>query len=291
MSEGVDDTASERLIHAPSSGQSVAGAPTGSAAARDPAAGLQKVLGSRRWIRREWPFPHVIARDLFTDAVYSDLEASLNDLIDENSGVAPGGTRYRAEYVERGLDFGPEVASPYRLFFSRPWHDMLAGIFGVSASGYMSGGLHHHAVGSPGGRVHHDLNPGFFAGVPGRDEVVISSALCDYKTGQMRDGGPAPVETIRAVAALFYVANPRWRPGDGGGTGLYERGTDPIDRAAAAIPPINNSLVAFECTPWSFHGFMGNPRVPRNSMVMWIHRPKADVIARWGEAPIVPWVR
>ena len=52
---------------------------------------------------------------------------------------------------------------------------------------------------------------------------------------------------------------------------------------------MNNSLVLFECTPFSWHGYLGNRAKPRNSVVMWLHRPKADVVARWGEPSIVRW--
>jgi hypothetical protein len=45
----------------------------------------------------------------------------------------------------------------------------------------------------------------------------------------------------------------------------------------------------FECRPNSYHGFISNKRGARNSMIMWLHRPKQDVIDRWGEDAIVYW--
>ena len=34
---------------------------------------------------------------------------------------------------------------------------------------------------------------------------------------------------------------------------------------------------------------LGNRVQARNSIVMWLHREKADVVARWGETAIVRW--
>ena len=91
------------------------------------------------------------------------------------------------------------------------------------------------------------------------------------------------------MAVLFYLANEPWRPGDGGETALFHGAGGGIDRPAAVVPPVNNSMLAFECTPFSFHTFLSNVRTPRNSVVMWLHRPKSEVEERWTSRPIVYW--
>jgi hypothetical protein len=254
---------------------------------------LQEVLANRRWTRRTRPFPVVIARNVLTERVYAELEKAFRELLDppdsDSAGLPPGCTRYRADHVQWGVDFGPVVPHPFGIFFSRAWHDMLATIFSVPATGHMSGGLHHHDPGSAPGRVHHDLNPGWFDGHPPPEEITLTSCAIDYKTGEVRSDGVQPVETIRAVTMIFFLDNGGWRPAVGGGTGLYARSSDRIDCPAVAIPPIDNSLVAFECTPFSFHGFLGSPLLPRNSLILWLHRPKAEALARWGASPVVPW--
>jgi Rps23 Pro-64 3,4-dihydroxylase Tpa1-like proline 4-hydroxylase len=88
---------------------------------------------------------------------------------------------------------------------------------------------------------------------------------------------------------LFYLSNPPWRRGGGGSTGLYRSGDDDIRRPVASVPPLNNSMLLFECTPQSFHGFISNVRTPRNSIVMWLHQTKAQVGQLWGEGAIVPY--
>ena len=95
--------------------------------------------------------------------------------------------------------------------------------------------------------------------------------------------------TIRGVAIIYYLNNLAWAPGDRGETGLYRAAQDPIEHPVVEVPPSNNSLLAFECTPHSFHTFRGNNRYARNSVIVWIHRQKSTVLGRWGDAAIVPW--
>jgi 2OG-Fe(II) oxygenase superfamily len=171
---------------------------------------------------------------------------------------------------------------------SREWHDLLARIVGVTATGDVSASVHHHDPGGASGWPHNDLNPGWFAEpAAGPDEVRLAAeGDVGYHHGTRPEGVPAR-ETVRAVSLLFYLANPPWSPGDGGETGLYE--SVRADRPSVAVPPVNNSLVAFECTPFSYHGFISNHRAPRNSVVMWLHRDRGEAVERWGEQSIVSW--
>jgi Rps23 Pro-64 3,4-dihydroxylase Tpa1-like proline 4-hydroxylase len=98
-----------------------------------------------------------------------------------------------------------------------------------------------------------------------------------------------PAHAVRAIAVLYFLHNGPWRPGDGGEMGLYASTSDPIDQPAVAVPPVDNSIVLFECTPHSLHGFIHNRRVPRSSMIMWVHRPRPDVVAQWSARSIVEW--
>jgi hypothetical protein len=167
---------------------------------------------------------------------------------------------------------------------------MLASLFQVRASGRVNAGIHHHKVGSKHGRIHNDLNPGWFGGAPTWDGVTISDGnFCHYTTGRISHSGVKPVEVIRAVALIYYLGNPSWRDGEGGETGLYARPDDDVSKPAISIPPINNSLIALECTPTSYHSFISNRVHPRNSIIMWLHRPKRDVLVRWGAQAINQW--
>ena len=244
---------------------------------------LAEVLQNRRWVRRTHPFPHVVAADVFVPAFYAELAAEFRRIAQEHPEAF---RRSMPGYDAAGSEVGRD--GPLGVFVSRPWHDLVAGVGRVQPTGDVSASLHHHEPGAASGWPHNDLNPGWFpepAPDPGEVRLSIDGDV-GYHRGERPPGVPAR-ETIRAVSLLFYLANPPWSAGDGGETGLYRSPSDPAP--AASIPPVDNSLVLFECTPYSWHAFVSNRAKPRNSVVMWLHRPKADVIDRWGEAAIVPW--
>jgi hypothetical protein len=255
---------------------------------------LDSILANRRWCRDLHPFPHVTATDVLRLDAYRDIEAHFTKLLAE--GWTRDSETIRFQQHRRGYDaavlnFDGEVPGPFALFFSAAWHDLLAGLFNLTnAPGYMSGGLHHHSVGSASGGVHNDLNPAWFVGRPPPGAIVLSDERrCEYKTGQTLGSSEEPRRLIRGVAMIFYLANGKWRPEDGGTTGLYRWASDPVDSPARQIPPLDNSLVAFECTPYSFHSFTTNHRSPRNCMVAWIHRDPEALPSRWTEDAVVAW--
>ncbi len=249
---------------------------------------LDEVLESRRWIRRSAPFPHIVAHKVFADEIYAELEASFKTLLaapsQEHFNVGP--FRHRSAYDVYSIGFTPRMTGPLSLFISRSWHDRLAAVLGMTVTGDINGGLHHHRVGSASGRIHNDLNPGWF---PLADDGVgtnVSDERCDYHSGATAEAGLAVQERVRAAAMLFYINNPPWRAGDGGETGLYLSASD--SEPAASVPPINNTLLLFECTPYSYHRFLSNRRNERNSIILWLHRTKAEAVLRWGNK-IVYW--
>lgn len=247
---------------------------------------LADTLDNRRWWRRSEPFPHVVGYDVLRDEVYQDVVRAFRASLGTGRGYLSG-------HDIHGVTLTPDQHGPLRLFTSRPWHDMLARLAGVRATGDVNCGLHHHVTGSASGFPHNDLNPGWFVRYPSADGIRLARPdLCEYTTGELRGTPRDPVvETVRAVAAIFYLDNEVWSPGDGGVTGLYRNASDPVDEPVAVVPPVNNSMLLFECTPFSFHGFVSNRRHPRNSIVLWLHRPKADVVTRWGEQAIVKYGR
>ena len=138
--------------------------------------------------------------------------------------------------------------------------------------------------------MHNDLNPGWFADRPDPFGINLSrNELCNYSTGAATDPSIPVHPTVRAIALLLYLHNPPWSPGDGGETGLYSYRKQPVSQPTKAIAPRNNSLFLFECRPTSYHSFLKNRNGPRNSMIMWLHRPYQNAVERWGERSIVQW--
>jgi hypothetical protein len=260
---------------------------------------IAQLLERHSWMFCNDPFPHVRAQAVFTPTIYRELEGAFETILSGRplaSWPAVGFSRNMPGYDACAIDFDVQVGWPFSVFVSRSWHDLFTRLFGVDGNLHVSGALHHHAAGSRAGFVHNDLNPGWFVDADGADvatpvDVAIPQGhLCNYRNGVTLAGAAVnAIETIRGVAIIYYLNNSDWSAGDGGETGLYRAGRDPVGQYVVAVPPVNNSLVAFECTPSSFHSFLANPRRPRNSVCVWLHRPKETVVAKWGNSAIVPW--
>jgi hypothetical protein len=256
---------------------------------------IGEILANKRWTRRDYPFPHFTAQNVFVKNIYQSLESAFQHILarglgpKRQDGVARF-SRNMSGYDAYGLSFEPSFNGPLRVFLSRAWHDTLSAVAGVNATRDLSGGLHHHSAGSSSGSVHNDFNPGWFTDRHSPNGInVADSRVCDYNLGTLRQAGLKPRQCVRAVAMLFYLNNPPWSPGNGGETGLYCSNSDAVERPSAVIPPINNSILIFECTPYSYHTFLRSQSHPRNSVILWLHRPLAEVVRRWGEGKIVYW--
>jgi LPS sulfotransferase NodH len=247
---------------------------------------LEDVLASRRWWRCTTPFPHIRAENVFTPAAYEAMRTDFRSLLAKGQlqRDLPGYDASAVAITSRNVGAFAPLASA-------AWHDLWATLFGANCTGELNVTLHHHAQGSESGIPHNDLNPAFFLEEDRSEDGIILAdpQRCNYRHGRP-DAPQGVTERIRAVALLFYLANDdNYGVGWGGETGLYRLGSDPVHRPAAAVPAVNNSLVAFECTPFSFHSFISNTYAERNCVAMWLHRSKADVVERWGERTIVGW--
>lgn len=247
---------------------------------------LGDLLAHRRWVRRRYPFDHVLAQNVFQKEFYEQLHQQVVDIVQDGSALG----RNMGSYDASGSHLDNHRDGPLGIFVSRAWHDMLAGMWGVDATGDVSAGLHHHEPGSRSGFPHSDLNCCWFPGPePAETEVRLTNdTLVDQKFGRRGRDDVEAIERMRAIAVLFYLGNPEWQPGDGGETGLFESFSGAYGPPGAAVPPVNNSMVTFEVTPFTWHRFLTN-RKPRTSVTMWLHTHKDDVIERWGEQSIVEW--
>jgi 2OG-Fe(II) oxygenase superfamily len=246
---------------------------------------LAPLMNGNRWIYSTRPFPHVVAYDVFKPDVYAKLASAFEEAL-----AATNGRPYLEAHGIHGCTIDRDIAEQFYPLVTREWHDLLSAILGIEATGHVAVGLHHHRIGSQNGFPHNDLNPGWFVGEPAEDEVTVDGSDIEYTSGALLTPTRRPaIETVRAAAMLYYICNPPWRRGDGGATGLYRSGSDDIADPVISLPPLNNSMLLFECTPHSFHGFMSNRRSVRNSIVMWLHQTKAQVSMTWGEDAVVPY--
>ncbi|MBU3059962.1 2OG-Fe(II) oxygenase [Nocardia sp. NEAU-G5] len=240
------------------------------------------LLAHRRWIRRTEPFPHVYVREVFTRPFYDRLAAEFERVrleqpeLFEPVGEGSGATGVNLARVRNG---------PLELFLSRAWHDLIARLVGAqdAVTGDIEGALHHHAPAGPRGLPRHDLTRAWFAGpAPAPDAVGLAGADANPGIGP----GDDERELVRAVAVLFYLGNDEWRPGSGGETALLSAADPSRPQSAVHVPPLNNSMVVFECTPRSWHTFAGGNTAARNSVVMWLYQTREQAEFRWGGAAI-----
>lgn len=245
------------------------------------------LLAHRRWVQRTRPFSHIYVREVFISAFYTRLAAEYERLRTEQPELF---TEVAQNYGASGVSLAELRDGPLEIFLSRAWHDLIAGVAGVTGvTGDVEGSIHHHPPGSPRGWPHSDLAPAWFRGQPpGEHGVGLPDPGIDLKTGA-RTAGVEARELVRAVAVLFYLGNPGWQPGHGGETGLYSAIGSADPQPAVYVPPLNNSMIVFECTPRSWHAFAGGNTAARNSVVMWLHQPREQAVRRWGGFGIAEW--
>lgn len=252
---------------------------------------LADLLADSKWSHGKDPFPHIRVEQVFIDSVYSRLLAAFRETYSRSDASRPEAGRlvyHKGHFDAFLMQFKPSLSGPLSLFVSKAWVDLLSKVTGVSSTRDVNGALHCHPTGSKDGFIHKDFSSCWFVDRPRPDGInVADNEICNYRTGATSIPGAVAQERVRAVAMIYYINNPPWSPGDGGETGLYRTDHDPIHQPAVAIPPINNTMLIFECSPHSRHSFISNRRNPRSNIVMWLHRTKPDTVASWGEDSIL----
>jgi hypothetical protein len=253
---------------------------------------LTEILSNRAWLRRTCPFPHVVASNVFTDGFYNSIAVQLKRILDCGLYETPLPGRFSRSipnYDSYGLALDHCDKTPISVFLSPKWRGMVNSLFGIGVTPYVFAGAHYHAIGSKSGLIHNDYNPVWFPRFIGEGIQIPKETICSYKTGLGSLDESEKVQVVRGAVVLFYLLNDGWRPGDGGETGLYTSPGCPVSHAAALCPPINNSLVAFECTPSSYHTFLANQRLARTSIIMWTHRTLEEANRKFGAGNLIQW--
>ncbi len=251
---------------------------------------LARYIGNRKWLWRAHPFPHIVALDAFSAPFYAMLDRAVRSSLVKGLSETATGEQFSRDipgYDAYGMGFDEQTSGAVAIFRSIEWHDLITGLFGVTGTRQVNLGAHHHTPGSAHGFIHNDFNPVWFPKWTARDSVCCSGR-CDYKSGAGLAEN-AKVEVVRAVAMIYYLCNDGWRPGDGGETGLFHSATDSLERPAAVVTPVNNTMILFECTPHSYHSFLHNPGRPRTSIIMWAHRTMADKQTMWPDGRLERW--
>lgn len=243
---------------------------------------LNKILSKPDWKINTFPFPHIFTQNVFIRQQYQKLCFDFNSRF---SSVMISRER-NSEAKLFTVDILEKPMDSLGCFVNPEWIRIIANLFGVPVTTYINMGLHYHSIGSPSTWVHNDLNPGWF--IETHDEISFVSRYCNYKNG---NSSPhlKKLKVIRSIAMIYYLDNPRIDEISGGCTGLYTSSTSDLRTASILIPPINNSVLIFPCSPVSFHAFLSNTNFCRKSIIMWLHSDSNWAISKWGENAIVPW--
>jgi hypothetical protein len=256
---------------------------------------VRAVLHALKWWYRLEPFPHFIAHDVFARPFYAALECALREILRKGlaSGSDPGCfSRNMPNSDAYAWNFPPDIDGPLSVFYSREWHDRVALLTGINATDDVNGALHHHQMWSKTGSVHDDLARVWFSVQPRADGInPMDLRRCSYTTGKASRPGVKVRSAVRAATMIYYFGNRPWLPGDGGETGLYYRSDQRVGHPTAIAPPVNNSILIFECTPFSHHSFISNRRHPRNSAILWLHASEKAVENRWGRGRVAGMLR
>lgn len=239
---------------------------------------------SGEWWLHTTPFRHFRANNILNPDHYVRVAAEFAATMDE--WKSKGATRKNANYDANIVAMDHARASAFEPFFSLTLIDAMYRIMSYPNLGRVDGGLHSSAPGSRTGWIHNDFCSGWF------DESANGStaplfpdrSACDYFTGKIKRATALPKEYIRIATLIFYLCNDNWRHGEGGETALYSSGRIGPRTRVEFVPPINNSLLLFPCSPHSYHRFITNPRLTRNSIILWIHARVEDVVAEWGHS-------
>jgi 2OG-Fe(II) oxygenase superfamily len=242
-------------------------------------------IKNKRWIVNRHPFKHIVARDVFDDGIYNRLCAEFGKRVANKESKRTITKNYDATILPL-TDADKANLAP---ILDLEWLKLISTAMQLDTRFEVDGALHSHPPGSRSGWIHNDYNPGWFARPAAKDEVYLSSRDgCDYKSGKTATASSTPVRRMRYLTLLYYLDNPRWVEGMGGETGIYTSQRRSVDRADRFVPPVNNSLLLFECSPHSWHSFRSGS-FARNSITLWLHRDFDQAKKQWPHHEPVYW--
>jgi hypothetical protein len=247
---------------------------------------LAEMNPSAEWCVYERPFRHIRAEQVFCKSFYQRLEEAflfIRDYPNGSSGSETGFRKSGAAYDALIFPMSQSFASRFAPLFEHRWIDFLANMLGLPALEQIDGALHHIPINSRSGWIHNDFCSGWFNAHHTGDVVFPDRKNCEYFTGASKSSEVESKEFVRAATMILYLQNDDWKEGCGGETGLYAC-SRPGSGDVCVVPPLNNSLLLFECSPHSYHALLRNPGCPRNSIILWLHCSVENAESRWGRA-------
>lgn len=247
------------------------------------------VLEYGEWREVRSPFRHFQASNVLAAESYRVIALEFQRVLDATEGRITGGPRFgkpAANYDARMLPITEENMEHFPPFFSDGWLRSLSDLVRIPFVPRIDGALHSSPPNSRSGWMHTDFCSGWFDESRNESPAFLfpDRSRCHYFEGAAKVAGAKPTEYVRAATLIFYLCNDDWAPGDGGETEFYGSRKDSQNTRKLLIPPVNNSLILFECSPHSYHRFITNPGRTRNSLILWLHCEVDFVEKRWGSS-------
>jgi len=242
------------------------------------------------WYEHKSPFTHFRAKNVLTNIAYDKVSTAFNIILDATNNINPENSAYRLRrsgqknYDAWMLRINRELATIFAPFFSEDFLRSLAELVSLPFIPRIEGALHSSPSNSRTGWIHHDFCSAWFDESNPGEGILYPNNGCEYFTGKLVDPSAKPVEYVRAAALIYYLCNDGWRNGDGGETALYGAAKETINTRYDLIKPINNTLFFFRCSPHSYHRFITNPGMTRNSIILWLHMEAGFAESKWGES-------
>jgi hypothetical protein len=232
-----------------------------------------------------YPYNYLIVEELFDEGAAFGLSAVFNELI--RAGQPVGKVGEVGELVYEAVNFTPKIehvtGSPISMIASTQLKSLIGGLFDIYLDENLMIGMHRHNPPSKPGWTHTDFAVVSFPNIPANhagQRVFHHSHGCNY-SDDSQHRQPQAIKTARAIACLYYTANPEWHPGLGGETRIY---LDDGKTLVASVPPKNNLLFAFEISPHSYHAYLGSETMQRSSFIWWYHAPPGYLIKRHAQS-------
>jgi hypothetical protein len=242
-----------------------------------------------QWWEHAEPFRHYGATGVFDAATYARLERQFTEILDATSGKIDGEYTLKkvlGNYDAQILGFNDILAEKFAPIFTDDWLRPITSFLGMKYLPRVEGALHSNPKNSSTGWIHTDLCSGWFdEKYSDREKLTLPPrGRCNYFTGRTTKLDAEPEEYIRSATLIFYLCNDEWTSSDGGETGLYGAARETPNTEKRLVPPVNNSLLLFECSPHSYHRFVANPGRARNSIILWLHSTVENAQEKWGAA-------
>jgi hypothetical protein len=143
------------------------------------------------------------------------LRAALATRLGEHASVFFSSPANNYDAMIGGID--SRSGGLFSPLFEESWLEYLASLIGLGDAQVVDGALHHIPRGSRSGYIHTDFCSAWFDRSNENDTPRFPvRTLTDYFSGVPRTVEAQPVEFLRVLTMIFYLANDGWTQGDGG---------------------------------------------------------------------------